>query len=448
MSFKLDRAWALVSPRPVMRLPANDRAFVALLGALQTGLVAFVGAGTSIPCGYPGWQALLDMLADEADVYDPRPPRTSPQLDADDLLWTAEEYRRRLTDDRYLAFVKKTFSPKPHGNAEALRHLVKLPIKEFLTTNYDDLLERVETAERHVGPTSFCWDSKDAVREFLAELTMPRASDAARRVVHLHGRWDDPRTVVLTERDYISRYVSSESTNRMLFGLFAVQPVFFIGFALGDPDLIALLREVQASLGPGLPRHYAILGLKDWNHEPAIRRRLEGKFGVSPVFYPIVTRPNGDDHVGLVILLRRLVDALAAARAASTSVACGGTTPSGLDPADPHKRAFGGSPEADGFALRGLVEPASTRPGWFSIQLKVTSIDPLRPLTDEVAFHLHPSFRDPVRTVAPIGGEAALRLLAYGAFTAGARVKQGGKEVALELDLAELTTAPHEFLKR
>lgn len=69
--------------------------------------------------------------------------------------------------------------------------------------------------------------------------------------------------------------------------------------------------------------------------------------------------------------------------------------------------------------------------------LRVESTDPNNyPLTDNVIFHLHPTFRKQIVEVQPVNNAAELSLVAYGAFTVGA-VTDGGK-TKLEFDIAEL----------
>jgi hypothetical protein len=58
----------------------------------------------------------------------------------------------------------------------------------LVTTNYDDLIEKV-TSLKHV-----CWtDPRNASQ-------VVRGDD--RRVLHLHGHWDEPDSVVLGIRSY------------------------------------------------------------------------------------------------------------------------------------------------------------------------------------------------------------------------------------------------------
>jgi hypothetical protein len=108
---------------------------------------------------------------------------------------------------------------------------------------------------------------------------------------------------------------------------------------------------------------------------------------------------------------------------------------------DPQKGQWGGLPSNSNRSLEATVEAIDS--SWYRIHLKVRTNRGKKPMTGPVHFHLHDSFPDPVRTVTAKGGEAALTLVAYGAFTVGVAADRG--RTALELDLSELSSAPKRF---
>lgn len=114
-----------------------------------------------------------------------------------------------------------------------------------------------------------------------------------------------------------------------------------------------------------------------------------------------------------------------------------------VDPDDPQKGRWGGTPKRNGRELTGSVRSLSE--DYFEVTLDVRS-DGTRPLTDTVEFHLHPTFAKYIYTVPVSDGRASLKVLCWGAFTAGA-VADGG-ETTLELDLAENESFPETFRER
>jgi hypothetical protein len=113
------------------------------------------------------------------------------------------------------------------------------------------------------------------------------------------------------------------------------------------------------------------------------------------------------------------------------------------DPDDPQKGRWGGLAISNGRELTATVREVSDR--WFKIALEVHSTT--GPLLDgTVEFHLHPTFRNQVKTVEAVEGRAVLRLSAWGAFTVGA-VADDGKTM-LELDLSADPSYPSRFRLR
>lgn len=126
---------------------------------------------------------------------------------------------------------------------------------------------------------------------------------------------------------------------------------------------------------------------------------------------------------------------------------------------DPQKGRWGGSSCNQGYILMSMVQPLPDNPELFDVHLQVQSIDPERPLTSLVQFHLHPTFANSNPKIVPSNGLARLSRLAWGAFTVGAevllpasergsRTSDGSRWIPLELDLAEVPGFPERFVSR
>jgi hypothetical protein len=454
--------------------------------------IAMVGAGTSVRLGYPSWPGLLnrlDALAVSA-VASPSQQAAPSVKEYPDMLWRAQEYRRRLGDERFGTELQEIF--KPSGKTDDfLDDLVRLPFSHFVTTNYDPALE--EAHQRVFGreAVSINWDDRDDVVEFITRVADPTWR---RRYVHLHGRWDQPSSIVLSDADYTRRYVQSDDTPKKLFAIFALRRFVFIGFSLSDPDLMAVLREVAARIGGTEARHFALVGYQQNENLEMHRNRFIAKFGVAPVFFDT----TGGDYSGLPILVRALLDACRrkAGELGIPQAVAGRTidvsqqasrydglyslengrvdmrryidTPQSLDemgswrsaepppppaerssapkdPNDPNKGCFGGTPSANGKVLRATVRSTHGDDDWFDVRLEVAAEPGQLPLKGTVKFHLHPTFTTSEISREAVGGVARLKLTAWGAFTVGAETSDGTR---LELDLAELPSAPMAFRMR
>lgn len=464
---------------PLHASELNRRTFRELSELLRTGgsTLALVGAGTSARMGCPTWGQLLNELDALVEQHNPQPPKLRANRQKQgDMLWRAEEYRRLLSADDYHSFLEDAFDDTGKPLDTALRTLVELPFRHVLTTNYDELLERAHLEVTDKPAALIEWNDSRKLRELFVRLGDPAYT---RRYVHLHGLASKPETVVLTDSDYMERYSRSMDAHRRLFALFATQQVVFIGFSLNDPELGALLREMQASMGPGPARHFALLALREDESDTLERRRLKEKYGVEALFYP-----HTPDHSRLGDLLKALKEgrgdygtlwedwvepgvgvahltddeqrgpsghdvletfALSFAESGSARAAPSPEPSHTLDPEDPQKGRWGSRPERSFRRLSARVSALDD--GWFLVRLQVASTDPAKhPLSGKVRFHLHDTFPMPSPELAVAKGVATLELRVYGAFTVGAEADDGATR--LELDLATLEDAPQEFRER
>jgi hypothetical protein len=440
----------------------NVEAFKKLLICLKSEQpLALVGSGLVMRAGYPSWEKLMQQLHDYSGIA-ARIGATRAKFisDLDDSLYRAERYRKELqranrgSDAMYFKFLTNTFQPSGHKIDGTLKQFVRLGFSHFLTTNYDPTLQLAH-GDTHVEVIE--WKADVDKRDiFITTLGAGRRS--RRSVVHLHGIWNDPKNIVLTDSDYLERYVSQEEARRLLFAIFATKSVVFVGFGLRDPDLMQLLRSVASSLSSRRGRHFVLLA-HDYLTEDArlVRERLVEKFDINPVFYP-ATKNHG--------LLENLIRALKQrdpnqvpdftkvipeegevppAEATAPAAARAPIAPI-INPDDPQKGRWGGSPLRNGRKLTGEVSRADEN--WYKVNLKVQALPGTPDLAGPVTFHLHDTFPQPdVGADDQNARRATLTRYAYGAFTAGAEVE--GEPTMLELDLAELPKrkVPSAFAK-
>lgn len=117
-----------------------------------------------------------------------------------------------------------------------------------------------------------------------------------------------------------------------------------------------------------------------------------------------------------------------------------------INPRDPQKGQWGGSSTNNGWSVTAKVTPLDHE-DWFRVVLTVAaSAGSRKKVSGKVTFHLHDSFSRPVREAMPADGKAELIFSTYGAFTVGVLVTQD--DTVLEIDLAEVASAPEEFRVR
>ncbi len=158
------------------------------------------------------------MLAQQTDDS----PRQSPSTE--DLPWWADRARERLEQEAYQQILRSFFGRKPR-NDEAIENFARLPFAHVFTTNYDRSIEAALSRVR--GPTTVLdWRDPHSSSSILEKFHSNARN--ARCLVYLHGRYDNPSRIVLSERDYQDAYVRSDETSRRLFALFSLRPVVFV----------------------------------------------------------------------------------------------------------------------------------------------------------------------------------------------------------------------------
>lgn len=300
------------------KLRQNRSCRAEMLSVIASGeSIAFVGAGLSTPLKYPSWEGLLADLHGHAEKLGSF--SVTPDVKADALKW-ADAIKTHFVahDERlYYELLGRGFAPKGSANCtDTHKLLVGLPFRGFATSNYETCIESAIRAVKggtcpdHGVIVKMDGGDRHRVSAFLRSLT-----DGAewRYVAHVHGRYDDTRNMVLTEKDYQLAYgmggvdgttVSpyQETLHRKLtWALFATRQMVFVGCSMNDPYIRALLDAVQRDMWEKSERkHYVILGLgaKDLGSAETVANTCS-RYGLQVVYYD-----NLDGkHLGLDQLL-------------------------------------------------------------------------------------------------------------------------------------------------
>lgn len=210
--------------RPELQQHARELA----LRAAQNRLVVFMGAGVSASAGLPTWAQLLDQLATRAGFTEAERVglRELGHLDRAQLisgrLGSAESLGEAIRDSLDV------------GHTVALSHmlLAALPVREFITTNYDDCFER---ACASVG------------RE-VARLPYAPASRATRWLLKMHGCVTAPEDIVLTRQDYVRYAERSAALAGIVQAMLITRHMLFVGFSLDDDNFHRIVDAVRRAL--------------------------------------------------------------------------------------------------------------------------------------------------------------------------------------------------------
>lgn len=220
-------------------------------------VLAIVGTGVSIGATQnqqaASWKGLLNSGIELCTQICECPPgwadRIRAQIDGDmiDLLCAAENIAQRMNapdGGEYARWLSQTIGALEPRDPSVLDALSALDIP-IATTNYDHLIEYT-TSLRPVT-----W--RDRRR---AESVVRGRSEG---ILHLHGSWEEPETVVLGIRSY-DDLARNEFAQSMLRALRTMKTLIFVGFGSGlrDPTFAGLLRWAGRIFAESETRHYRL----------------------------------------------------------------------------------------------------------------------------------------------------------------------------------------------
>jgi hypothetical protein len=193
--------------------------------------------------------------------------------------------RNKTGDPLYFEYLQETFRDKtsPHtGGAFTLTHqaLMQLPIRNYLTLNYDAGLTNARAALYPRATTSYYfWDQEEARRI--------RDRQYKRQVLHAHGRHDRADSIILTLDDYRKAY-DNRAFVRLLEDIFAFEKLLIVGFGMSDPYIKQLFNNISGDYKKSPLQHVAFVGLddKDLKVTHLLRERVEMVYGARILFYP------------------------------------------------------------------------------------------------------------------------------------------------------------------
>ena len=301
--------------------------------------VLMVGAGSSKFAGFPLLKELIDELGKQFD------PSSSLPMDSDPIIY-ADQIKDKIRRDgrikEYYKLLERTFQPKASGNHTDFHHtLVQLGFSGIITTNYDIVLETAISAaftngDKHwyCKPIDLCLGDKTyRVSDFLRSLS---SNNNYNQVLHLHGCWDNPEKIILTEKDYLDAYgelrkdelgILDKIHRKVLWALLSMHSFLFVGFSMEDPFFMRMLTIVQQDFAlEAEPIHYAIMPVTEEIEETRVhlkreelneeiikvREHLKRK-GIEPLFYKVPrvkTTMEAPDHRGLEKLVYELANSL------------------------------------------------------------------------------------------------------------------------------------------
>lgn len=301
----------------------NEAVLGDLTELIRSGeAIVLIGAGSSISAGYDSWNGLLSKLADEAlrcdssFAFDPNP--ASPLVYAQRIRDIITHHRGMEHFENYLA---RQFSRLP-VITRFHEQLACLPFRAYLTTNYEFTIEEAlvrsgRVPERPAGVAA--WKGKvPLLRQAVRAMAL---GGPIQFVIHLHGLYDEPASVILCADDYEAAYGfrdGSEATPVgptgptrlwvLLASLLTTRRLVFIGFSLTDPYFLEMLNRISGMMWEwGEAIHYAILPIEA-ARAPELRleaAKLKDRMGIETVFYDATADPRHSQRDVLIDQISR-----------------------------------------------------------------------------------------------------------------------------------------------
>lgn len=271
----------------------QDR-FLCLTEAHQAGSVMpFVGAGLSMPSGYPGWQNFLRKQRRQTSI---------PEVDFELLLQHGkfEEAAQLVADEQGVAFnvsVISTFgcTRDLSGTVELLPYVFSGGVA---TTNFDNVLERsFLNADKPITEKLTGVDAQ-AIRRML--------TGNERFLLKLHGTTTALRGRILTMNEYQANYIDGDAIRRTIKALCDSRTMLFIGCSLTVDRTLSCMRDYVNMEGHDqLPMHYAFLADPDSEPQRLQRQKELADCHIYPIWYP-----QGTDDESIAALLTKLHEAV------------------------------------------------------------------------------------------------------------------------------------------
>lgn len=255
----------------------SDRHAEDVRDLLEQGcVVPIVGAGVSkATAGVPGWKEILSLGLDHVTRVGSCPPgeiAEARELLNDSLESSLIQAAQRMTDllkgagegqGEFPHWLRNQFHLQPADVKEArlIERILNLGCPILATTNFDKLLSMLSSPP--LEPVT--WQEPTGLHLALQD---------GGRVLHLHGVWDKPSSIILGVSDY-ERVVKLAPAYRDVLKILWLQyRLLFIGCSfngLQDPDFMALLEWAAATFPDQAPKHYALMRTGTFTHADVAR---------------------------------------------------------------------------------------------------------------------------------------------------------------------------------
>ena len=263
-----------------------------LLDVINSGNTwVFVGSGVSADAGLPSWASLLNLTVDRLSTI-------NRQRIERDSLYQQRKFNgsfalcfQRVGDivgrGNVVELIKQIIREKTGEPGDLTRLLADWPAAGYLTTNYDNLLEKALKEGDSLGWISVGNQSSE-VRKV--------SGDVKNIVWHIHGSaflTDDKSQLIIDAKDYDDYYLETSVLQQQLKSFLTQRRLVFVGFGLRDPEIMRLLKIAGRYTLPERPI-FAFLGSTDSSDDLEELRELRDHYNIEVIRYRIIEGAHDD----------------------------------------------------------------------------------------------------------------------------------------------------------
>lgn len=283
--------------------------FLDLVDAIRFGRIApFVGAGLSVPCGYPMWGKALGKIAQKLNGLNVQ--AIEPLMEQYNYL-EAAQVLYDASAQQVQHFIKTEFRQRG-AISGPITLLPQLSNGCIVTTNFDTVIE--DLFKEKGQPLDGYMHGTQAGNNFVQRLLR-----GERCILKLHGDAGQANTHVFTMAQYQAAYGDMEGSPfafqnqlpRALRQIFISHSLLFLGCSLEQDKTLDLFKSVVDEGAFEIPDHFALL------NEPATPQELACKdarllqLKIRPFWYAAPTAADGKPDHGLLEQILKLAIAVA-----------------------------------------------------------------------------------------------------------------------------------------
>jgi hypothetical protein len=264
-------------------------------------LVVFVGAGASRLCGSPDWNGfavqVIRILEQEGKLNFLEAEQLRGFSDARRSLSVALGLAKEATIDIAKHFDDILHPRAPNRDGLELYELLIQANPVFVTTNYDKWLDQPQNLLKD-SSTDGTSESEPQTVPILRPSYYRREHLTANRltehgaVIHLHGSYVDPSSMVVSLKDYIEHYADARVQN-FLLEMFRTCTVVFIGYGLAELEILDYIVRSNTSRrdDPSL-QHFLVYAYRSTEESQLrfVTKFFQEQCGIEVVPYLIDTR--------------------------------------------------------------------------------------------------------------------------------------------------------------